>query len=190
MNLAQRAWDVAAVGQVRELLEQHRPKPGETDLRGFEWHYLNRLCHAELLTLPGRGQRVAFSPDGKRLASVGREWVKVWDAQTGQELLTCKVLARPGTVASQFRNVTFSPDGQRLASGDYPGLVKVWDAQTGQELFTCQGHTHQVDCVVFSPDGKRLVSASMGCPDRPGTPLAQGRWLERGLQPGRQTPGL
>jgi WD40 repeat protein/serine/threonine protein kinase len=161
MNLAQRAWDVAAVGQVRELLEQHRPKPGETDLRGFEWHYLNRLCHAELLTLPGRGQRVAFSPDGKRLASVGREWVKVWDAQTGQELLTCKVLARPGTVASQFRNVTFSPDGQRLASGDYPGLVKVWDAQTGQELFTCQGHTHQVDCVVFSPDGKRLVSASM-----------------------------
>jgi hypothetical protein len=93
MNLAKHAWDEAAVVRVRELLEQHRPKPGETDLRGFEWHYLYRLCHSALLTLQGTGYSVAFSPDGKRLAGASPRdsTVKVLDAQTGQELLTLKI---------------------------------------------------------------------------------------------------
>ena len=81
---------------------------------------------------------VAFSPDGKRLATRrlaetrGTE-VKIWDAQTGQELLTFK-----GTPACL--SVAFSPDGKRLASVSATwitkiyGTVKVWDAQTGQEL--------------------------------------------------------
>jgi eukaryotic-like serine/threonine-protein kinase len=46
MNLAQHAWEAGGTEQVRELLEEHRPKPGESDLRGFEWYYLYRLCHA------------------------------------------------------------------------------------------------------------------------------------------------
>ena len=56
---------------------------------------------------------MAFSPDGKRLASAsaGDKTVKVWDAQTGQELLTLK--GHTGSVSS----VAFSPDGKRLASG-------------------------------------------------------------------------
>jgi RNA polymerase sigma factor (sigma-70 family) len=45
MILAHHAWDVGGVERVRELLELHRPKPGETDLRNFEWHYLYRLSH-------------------------------------------------------------------------------------------------------------------------------------------------
>ena len=72
MNLAHNAWDAGGIERVQDLLNQHRPKPGETDLRGFEWHYLHRLCHAELLTLKGHSgggpDAVAFSPDGKRLA--------------------------------------------------------------------------------------------------------------------------
>ena len=92
-----------------ELLEQHRPKPGETDLRDFEWHYLHRLCHSDLLTLKGHTDRVtsvAYSPDGKRLASgSGDKTVKVWDLQTGQELLTFK--GHTGGVWT----VAFSPDG-------------------------------------------------------------------------------
>ena len=40
MNLARVAWDENNLGRTRELLEKHRPRPGETDLRGFEWHYL------------------------------------------------------------------------------------------------------------------------------------------------------
>src|SRR5205814_2410378 len=53
MNLAHNAFEAGAPGRLRELLAQHRPQPGEADLRGFEWYYMNRLCPSDLLTLKG-----------------------------------------------------------------------------------------------------------------------------------------
>jgi WD40 repeat protein len=158
MNLAQRAWDTGGIAPLVAFLEQHRPKPGESDLRGFEWYYLYRLCHAELLTLQGGGGELTFSPDGKRLASDGRGGAMAWDAQTGQELLP-----RRWYVTDQVDCMALSPDGKRLASASQDKTVKVCDAQTGQVLLTCKGHTTgQVDSMAFSPDGKRLASVSYG----------------------------
>ena len=105
---------------------------------------------------------MAFSPDGRRLASVGgllavhpdRE-VKVWDAQTGQEVLSLR-----GHVGG-LRSVAFSPDGRRLASAGLDQTVKLWDAATGQEVLTLRGHIDNVFCVAFSPDGHQLASASV-----------------------------
>jgi hypothetical protein len=66
---------------------------------------------------------VAFSPDGRRLASAGQDQtVRVWDATTGQEALT--LMGHTGSV----QGVAFSPDGSRLASASDDETVRVWDA--------------------------------------------------------------
>jgi len=98
---------------------------------------------------------VAFSPDGKRLATASYDQTaKVWDAESGQELLTLR-----GHGAFVL-GVAFSPDGKRLATASGDGTAKVWDAEGGKELLTLRGHGDVVLGVAFSPDGKRLATAS------------------------------
>ena len=113
-RLRQSGWDGEGVGR--------RDRAGNPHPQG---------AHAAVST------SVAFSPDGKRIASASQDrTVKVWDARTGQETLTLK-----GHTDVVSGSVAFSPDGKRLASASEDGTVKVWDAGTGQEILTLKGHT-------------------------------------------------
>jgi WD40 repeat protein len=78
--------------------------------------------------------------------------LKIWDTQTGAELLTIPGQTDAGTVA-------FSPDGKHVAA-DNRDIVRIWDATTGQEGLPLRGHTDGVSCVVYSPDGRFLATAS------------------------------
>ena len=97
MNLTQRAWDDARMGRMAQLLDLHRPQPGQPDMRSFEWFYLDRLRHSDLLTLKGHTavvNGVAFSPDGNRLASSDLNIVELWDARTHPQESTLEAKTR------------------------------------------------------------------------------------------------
>jgi WD40 repeat protein/transcriptional regulator with XRE-family HTH domain len=118
-------------------------------------------------TLSGHTKSVSalsFSPDGKRLATLGDDGLaKVWDTGTGRELFTLKT----GFASSNWdavHGIAFSPDGKFIGTviRDNGDTVAMWNASTGSELpmpFCC--HNSTITSITFSRDGTRLATTSL-----------------------------
>jgi WD40 repeat protein len=178
INLAQTAWRDAQVGRVLELLEAQRPGPGEEDLRGFEWHYLWRLCHRARLHLH-RGDPLnspvddaSFSPDGRLLAVAfvhrpADQALTVFDAGPGKP-----------------RRAAGGPDRPFCA-------VTVFDAGSGKALWT-----HAVDAfagtqrLAFTPGGRQLQCFTVPAPGLANQAGWVWQWAVRNVDTGEEIRSL
>ena len=105
------------------------------------------------------GYSVAFSPDGKTLASgSGDNTIILWDVETGQPI------GQPLSGTFWPVCVAFSPDGKTLASGSDDSTIILWDVKTGQPIGHLHSDIRSVRSVAFSPDGKTLASGGKDIP--------------------------
>lgn len=124
--------------QADPLPEGARARLGTTDL----WHGKMVIT-------------VAFSPDGKQLATGGWDnLVKVWEVPSGKPLFQLE-----GHTAAVWRAL-FSPDGKQLLSTDQGGGVKLWDLATRKEIRSFAGHTGGVYKPAWADGGRTLITPS------------------------------
>jgi WD40 repeat protein/tRNA A-37 threonylcarbamoyl transferase component Bud32 len=158
MQLVQSAWEHYDASRVAELLKSQIPTGEQTDLRGFEWHYWNKLLHRSHLTLRGHSGGVytaCFSPDGRLAVSGGGDGqVRLWDAATGHEIRALQAHKENYSV----RRLVFDADGRRFASAGNDGAVRIWGLADRKSLLDLKGHEGEAVSVSFSPDGRMLAS--------------------------------
>jgi WD40 repeat protein len=177
-NVARRAYDENQVYLVQEILDRWQPRTkNEPDLRGFEWHYLNRLCRAELYTLLDQQARiltVAFSPKSNLLAAATMPGqVQVCDAVTRKARMTFR------QHAAAVLAVAFSPDGKLVASADAGGKTFVWEVETGKVVASRKDQNMEVPIRQIQDGAGSLAFAPGG--DNPG---ARGTLLALALRKG------
>jgi WD40 repeat protein len=128
------------------------------ELRGWEWHYLNKkIAQAE----SGLGletadvQQLSMSPNGLWLASINKnKTIRLNEVESGKEIWSFL------DEALLPQSLSFHPQSSLLAVAFSKHTVKILNAMTGKEQLTLQGKGRGITAVAFSPNGKEIASAS------------------------------
>jgi len=148
------------VPRLHKKLQVHTPDAFSTDLRRWEWFYLQASSRQEQRTLFGHTKQiedVAWSPDEKHIGSSGHDCVRIWEALTGLQV------HEDYSSGMLNRGAAWSPDSHRLAWGSahFDDSIRIWDSRS-KEVVKLVGHTWLVLSVCWSPDGTQLASTSLG----------------------------
>ncbi len=113
-----------------------------------------RMPSVTLQRSKGGSRGIAFSPDGRMVASGSVNDIQIWDRMSGN------LAATLAGHTNHVRDVAMSPNGRLLASGSKDTTIRLWNLATGKSIATLEGHASDVTSIAFSPDGRRLVSGS------------------------------
>ena len=162
-----RLWDARTGGEIATLTGHSGPtfcvafSPDGTRLAStgadhtiILWDPLTRKQVSTLVRQGGPFNGIVFSPDGTRIASTTHATLRLWDVESGRE-----VLAGNGH-AEHINRIAFSPDGTLIATPGADGTLKLWKAGNYQESTVLSRHKENVIGVSFGSQGKRIYSES------------------------------
>ncbi len=181
MQLAEEAWESGDIPRMRDLLEEHRPRPGTPDLRGFEWHYLRGLgTTVHIAKLAQDSTFGQLSLDGTHYVYVGMLFphhepdagkkleLKLVDVTSGRTVR--QIVPFPDeTMSNVHVPLTFSPDGKRFLammrvtdkSGRSAWRIKVFDWETGRDMCTLADLGGVPGAAAFDHSGGRLAVVTL-----------------------------
>jgi len=160
------------LGRARELLNRHRPRPGDKDLRGWEWRYLWQQCRSDALGELCHGDTEVYSlsvsHDGRWLAVVWQgDELSVWDLHVRRQI--ARLPAAGGSGGEGEARTAFSPREPLLAysssSRDQQGRwrhhVHLWDPLTHREQAQVELN-QRCTGLAFAQDGQTLLTSTWG----------------------------
>lgn len=137
--------------QIEQFQREWRGLKMAADPRGWEWFYFQTLNQRATLNLNGHELdvlAVAWSPDGRRLASAGfGRALHIWDAETGRQLAV-------GAAGWGIRALAWSPDGQRIITSSSDSKIQIHDAATGEVV---QKVLEPEKLLAWSPDWRHIA---------------------------------
>jgi WD40 repeat protein len=174
MSLIPAAWKTDNLGRILELLDEQRPQPGDQeDIRGFEWHYWDRLCrgHVREMSLGEDVFHSAISGDGSRAAVVRKAKDSVPEQVEGRgsplesyrieiiDLATGRVVRELATLKMRYFKLRLNQDGSRLAMdmSDGDSRLIAWDIPTGRKLIDTDGKKNDASQIAMSPSGRYVA---------------------------------
>ena len=157
MNIVQQAWDEGKLARAQALLRAYIPKPGQRDLRGFEWRYLWKLCQDEsrlsFSNFPS-GVRAVLAPDGRFAAAACGKVVKLLDYSNGSELSIFPV----ATLKDDIDALAFSPVDTNVLATASGQTLSLWNL-SDRRLTATITFSNPAVALAISRDGKLLAAA-------------------------------